>query len=83
MKRANPAATVCAIAFVACLAMAVLFLGGRQYKFALGAVVLALASLSFGISEARHAARDARLKRDPFTTDRSGSFPPQRKHPIR
>lgn len=80
MKRPNPAIAVCAIATVMFFALAFLFVLSRHYRFALGAFLLALACLGFGISEARHAARDARLKREPFTTP---DFPPQRKHDIR
>lgn len=79
MNRANPATLICAIAFAVFLALAILFLGGRQYKAAFGMLILSLASLAFGIGELRHAQRDAQLKREPFTTD----FPPQRKHDIR
>lgn len=80
MTRPNAAVAVCAIATVLFFTLAFLFVLSRHFRFALGAFLLALACLGFGISEARHAARDARLKREPFTTP---DFPPQPKRPIR
>lgn len=80
MTRPNAAVAVCAIAVVMFAALAFIFLLSRHFRFALGAFLLSLACLGFGISEAKHAARDARLKRQPFTTP---DFPPQPKRPIR
>lgn len=66
--RPNSAVIVCGIAALVFAALALLFLGGRQYKFALGAAILCIASTAFGLSEIRHMRRDQRLHQPPFTT---------------
>jgi hypothetical protein len=75
--------TVCVLLALLFLGMAAMFLGGRAYKLALGAFIVALVCAGLAADEYGRLRRDAALRKPPFTTDRCAGYPQQRKHPIR
>lgn len=83
MKKLSSFLTVCVLLALLFLGLAVLFLGGRAYKHALGAFIVALVCAGMAADEYSRLRRDAALRKPPFTTDRSAGYPQQRKHPIR
>lgn len=59
---------VAALAVIAFTTLALTFLVAKAYKFALGALVIALFSLGIGLREMEEARKVRALRRPPFTT---------------
>lgn len=62
------AVLVCAITTIAFAVLALTFLITKAYKFALGALAIALFSLGIGLRELEEARKVRALRRPPFTT---------------
>lgn len=62
------AVLVAAIATITFLTLALTFLVAKAYKFALGALVIALFALGIGLRELEEARKVRALRRPPFTT---------------
>ena len=62
------AVLVAALAVIAFATLALTFLVAKAYKFALGALVIALFALGIGLRELEEARKVRALRRPPFTT---------------
>ena len=62
------AVLVAALAVIAFATLALTFLVAKQFKFALGALIIALFSLAIGLREWDEVRKVRALRRPPFTT---------------